>query len=144
MSVILKSNDTEKENHAGISTIVAIVYTYPQEKRHCTIARMPNLGPKTVLKTEPKVAEKPKDCILRHDLFLFFENAQISRNDTRSRRKGENQSGTSNVFWVTYMRFTTSITSRLSLTLREKSTGPLEPVANDKMLKLAENQIENI
>ena len=28
--------------------------------------------------------------------------------------------------------------------LREKNTGPLEPVLNDKMLKLAENQIVNI
>ena len=27
---------------------------------------------------------------------------------------------------------------------REKNTGPLEPVLNDKMLKLVENQIVNI
>ena len=32
----------------------------------------------------------------------------------------------------------------LSLTPKEKITGPQEPVTNDKMLKLTENQIENI
>ena len=44
----------------------------------------------------------------------------------------------------TYMTLTTNITSRLSLMLREKNTGPLEPVLNVKMLKVVENQIVNI
>ena len=42
------------------------------------------------------------------------------------------------------MTLTTNSTSRLSLMPREKNTGPLEPVLNDRMLKLAENQIVNI
>ena len=42
------------------------------------------------------------------------------------------------------MRLTTNITSKLSLMLREKNTGPLEPVLNDNILKVVENQIVNI
>jgi hypothetical protein len=44
----------------------------------------------------------------------------------------------------THIILTTNITSTLSLMPREKNTGPLEPVPNDKMLKLLENQIVNI
>ena len=42
------------------------------------------------------------------------------------------------------MTLTTNSTSRLSLMPKEKTTGPLEPVLNDRMLKFAENQIVNI
>jgi len=42
------------------------------------------------------------------------------------------------------MILTTNITSRLSLMLREKNTGPLEPVLNIIMLKVVANQIVNI
>ena len=40
-----------------------MVWTYPQEKRHCTIARMPNLGPKTVLRMG-KVGSEKKNFFL--------------------------------------------------------------------------------
>ena len=42
------------------------------------------------------------------------------------------------------MTLTTNSTSKASLMPREKKTGPLEPVLNETMLKLAENQIVNI
>ena len=48
--------------------------TYPQEKRHCTIARIPNLGPKTALKTGQKQRDFRKDVGKGHGVFLemFF------------------------------------------------------------------------